>query len=93
MKSLRFSPVYIALCLLFRAQIDNPPLPTAIFGDDEILLIAPANGSLFVYIKEKNEIDFILESKLVANCHLLSTVKGKKHEHRRGICCSRSFLG
>jgi len=64
MINLRFFPVYIALCLLFVAQIGNPAFSSPIFGDDEIISMAPANSSVFVDLKEKNKIDLRFKKEM-----------------------------
>lgn len=64
MKKLQFLPIYIAICLLILAQSGNSAFSTTIFGDDEIISMAPANNSVFVDLKEKNKIDLRFKKEI-----------------------------
>ena len=57
MKKIRVFPLYLTLSVLFLAQIGNSAVSATIFGDDEIISMAPANSSVFIDLREKNKVD------------------------------------
>ena len=64
MKKLSFFPLYLTLSLLFFAQIGNPANSANLFGDDEMISMAPANSSVFIDLRDQNNPDIRFRKEL-----------------------------
>jgi len=64
MKKHQFFLLYLALTIIMLAQLGNSAISETIFGDDLIISMTPANSSVYIDLRDKNQADLIFRKEL-----------------------------
>jgi len=64
MKKHQFFLLYLALTIIMLAQLGNSAISETIFGDDSIISMNPANSSVYIDLRDKNQADLIFRKEL-----------------------------
>jgi len=64
MKKQQFFLLYLTLILIILAQLGNSAISETIFGDDSIISMTPANSSVYIDLRDKNQADLIFRKEL-----------------------------
>jgi len=64
MKKHQFFLLYLALTIIMLAQLGNSAISETIFGDDSIISMTPANSSVYIDLRDKNQADLIFRKEL-----------------------------